>query len=177
MTIKRLKIFSGSKNGFTMVELLVSMGVFLILMSIVSGGFISALRTQKELVGLISINDNANLTLEQIMRELRTGYHFSKISESEFEFVNSENIVVYYRFVDGAIERGEMNALTFKTYKKITADDVKIKNFNIEIMGGGAGDSYQPRITIAISIVGISKYLQNVPVNVQMTVSPRILDS
>ena len=44
-------------------------------------------------------------------------------------------------------------------------------------MGGAAADGYQPRITIAISIVGITKYLENVPVNVQMTVSSRTLDS
>ncbi len=183
MMINIMKLFNFStfqpfnRRGFTVIELLVAMGIFLVLISIVSGGFISSLRTQRELTGLISINDNANLTLEQMMREFRTGYHFSKVSQSELEFVNAENKIVSYKFVGGAIERGESDMLTVKTYRKITADNVNIKNFNIELMGGDAGDGYQPRITIAISIVGTSKYLQNIPVNVQMTVSPRTLDS
>jgi len=173
----KLKAKSSKLKAFTIVELLVAMGVFLILISIVSGGFISALRTQRELTELISINDNANLTLEKIMRELRTGYHFSKISQSELEFVNAKNKTVSYRFINGAIERGETNELAVKTYRKIIADNVNIKNFNIKLMGGDAGDGYQTRITIAISIVGTSKYLQNISVNAQMTVSPRTLDS
>lgn len=170
-------VISHRLEGFTIIELLVSMGIFLVLMSIVSSGFISSLRTQKELTGLISINDSANLTLEQMMREFRTGYHFNKTFENEIEFVSAENKIVSYKFAGGAIERGETNELAVKTYRKITADNVNIKNFSIELSGGGVGDGYQPRITIAISIVGISKYLQNVPVNVQMTISPRTLDS
>ena len=177
MAIKKYKKFSGNQRGFTIMELLVAMGVFLILISITSSGFISSLRTQRELTGLISINDSVNLTLEQIMREIRTGYNFTKISQNELQFVNSENKIIYYRFIDGAIERGETDMLTIVTYRKITADNVRIKNFNIEVMGGAAADGYQPRITIAISIVGITKYLENVPVNVQMTVSSRTLDS
>ncbi|MFH1346891.1 MAG: type II secretion system protein [Spirochaetota bacterium] len=168
---------SFNRKGFTIIELLVAMGIFSVLISIVSGGFISSLRTQRELTELISINDSANLTLEQIMRELRTGYNFSKISENELEFVNAKNKIIYYKFIDGAVERGESDAFIVKTYKKITADNVKIKNFNIKLMGNDAGDGYQSRITIAISIVGTSEYLQNVPVNVQMTVSSRVLDS
>ena len=177
MAIKKHKNFSGNQRGFTIMELLVAMGIFLILISIASSGFVSALRTQRELTGLISINDNVNLTLEQMMREIRTGYNFTKISQNELQFINSENKIIYYRFIDGAIERGETDMLTIVTYRKITADNVRIKNFNIEVMGGAAADGYQPRITIAISIVGITKYLENVPVNVQMTVSSRTLDS
>ncbi|MFA5098770.1 MAG: prepilin-type N-terminal cleavage/methylation domain-containing protein [Candidatus Paceibacterota bacterium] len=177
MKTKKLKIFSGFENGFTMIELLVSMGIFLILISIVSGSFIRTLRTQKELVGLMSINDNANLTLEQIMRELRTGYNFSKVSQNEFQFVNAENKIIYYKAVNGAIERGETSELAVTTYRKITADNVEIKNFNVNIAGGDAGDGYQPRITIGISVVGTGKYLKSVPVDIQMTVSPRTLDS
>lgn len=159
------------------MELLVAMGIFLILISIASSGFVSSLRTQRELTGLISINDSANLTLEQMMREIRTGYNFTKISQNELQFVNSENKIIYYRIIDGAIERGETDMLATVTYRKITADNVRIKNFNIKVMGGAAADGYQPRITIALSIVGITKYLENVPVDVQMTVSSRTLDS
>lgn len=174
MTIDRqVKI----KNGFTIIELLVAMGLFVVLIGIATGGFVKTLRTQKAVVGLMAANDNVSLVLEQIAREIRTGYNFSKISDTEFQFVNAKNQVIWYRLNEGAIERGTEDILLQRTYKKITADNVKITNFKVELFGNNAGDGYPPRITISLSITGIGKYLDNVVTNIQTTISSRVIDS
>ena len=165
------------KNGFTLIELLVAMTLFLILVGIAVGGFIRALRTQRTIVGLMAANDNASLTLEQMAREMRTGYHFVKISDTELQFVNANNMVVFYRLESGAIERGTEDAFLRRTYKKITADNVRIVNFKINLLGDRSGDGYPPRITISFSVTGISKYLENVSTDVQTTISSRVLDT
>lgn len=64
-------------SGFTLVELLVAMAVFGILMSLAIGVFVSAIKTQRNLTDLMSVNNNLNLVLEQMSREIRMGY-FSK---------------------------------------------------------------------------------------------------
>ena len=174
MTIDRqVKI----KNGFTIIELLVAMGLFVVLIGIATGGFVKTLRTQKAVVGLMAANDNVSLVLEQIAREIRTGYNFSKISDTEFQFVNAKNQVIWYRLNEGAIERGTEDILLQRTYKKITADNVKITNFKVELFGNNAGDGYPPRITISLSITGIGKYLDNVVTNIQTTISSRVIDN
>ncbi len=162
--------------GFTMVELLVAMGLFVILMGIATGGFIRTLRTQKAVVALMAANDNASLTLEQMTREIRTGYHFTKLSEAEFQFINADNVIVFYRFNEEAIERGTSDALLSKTYKKITADNVRINSFKISLLGDRSGDGYQPRITINISVTGVNNYL-GAFTDIQTTISSRVLDS
>ena len=83
-----MKYFSRFKihnKAFTLVELLVAMSLFLILIGIATSGFIRVLRTQRAIVELMTINDNAVLTLEQMAREIRTGYHFVKNSNSSSE--------------------------------------------------------------------------------------------
>ncbi|MBU4387845.1 hypothetical protein KJ644_05295 [Candidatus Dependentiae bacterium] len=164
-----------------MVELLVAIGLFVILMGIATGGFIRAMRTQGALVELMAVNDNASLTLEQMAREIRTGYNFNKISDTELQFVNQFNLVVGYRLRDNAIERAskdETAGLIEETdCKKITADNVKIANFKIILLGNEAGDGYPPRITIGLSVGSTGKYLENILTNIQTTISARVLDT
>ncbi|MEK7193915.1 MAG: prepilin-type N-terminal cleavage/methylation domain-containing protein [Patescibacteria group bacterium] len=168
-----------TNTGFTLIELLVAMMLFIILLSIAVGGFIRALRTQRAIVALMEANDNVSFALEQMAREIRVGYHFTKLSDSELQFVNAQNLVIWYRLNDGTIERGVESATLQRTYKKITADSVKISNFNIALFGAEDGDGFPPRITISLSVnirgAGLEKL--NISTNVQTTVSSRILDT
>src|SRR3989344_9647798 len=95
----------GSRKGFTMIELIVAMGIFLILISAATSVFVQALRTQRAIVALMAANDNASLVLEQMAREIRVGYNFqTNVSEDELTFVNAYNELVIYRLNNQAIE-------------------------------------------------------------------------
>jgi prepilin-type N-terminal cleavage/methylation domain-containing protein len=166
-----------TNSGFTIMELMVAMALFVILISIASGGFVKSLRSQRTMVGLVAANDNAGLTLEQMTREIRFGYNFVKISETEFQFVNSNNVAVSYRLYDGAIERGTENQSPEKTYKKITADNVLVNSFGIIMDGEAPSDGKQPRITITLSISAKGKQFEGFSTNIQTTISPRTIDS
>ncbi len=201
--IKKNNIFQF--KGFTMIELLMTMSIFIILTSIAAGGFINILRNQRVILALMTANDNMGLTIEQIAREIRTGYNFCKVSESKFQFVNADNKVIRYGFDAGSIVRGislvllggsssdfcsETDDSLFE-FKKITADNVKINKFNIGICGkniissiliddcdsGGTGNSYPPRITINIGITSAEPDIEklNIFTNIQTTVSSRNL--
>ncbi|MBS3903257.1 MAG: type II secretion system protein [Anaplasmataceae bacterium] len=64
------------RSGFTLVESLVAVGIFATVISLAAGGFVQALRTQRQLEGVISANSNASLAIEQMSREIRTGRAF-----------------------------------------------------------------------------------------------------
>ncbi len=174
-SIKKLKI--KSSGGFTIIELMVAMTLFLVLIGIAIGGFINALRTQRAVVELMAANDNASLTMEQMAREVRTGYYFVKVSDGELKFVNAYNVTVFYRLNEGAIERGTQDIFLQTKYKKITADNLRVVGFKIDLLGAEAGDGYPPRVTISLSVTGKSKYLEDVSVNVQTTISSRLMDT
>ena len=57
-------------KGFTLVELLVAIGIFSILMAVGVGGFVHALHTQREVAALIATQSNASIALEQMARDL-----------------------------------------------------------------------------------------------------------
>lgn len=119
-----------SRSGVTLIEFVVAFGVFSMLIAIASGSFVRAMRTQRIALQLMSVNDNMGITLEQMMREMRTGYHFctatngmdypgipaqvvsqcqnlaSGPNTSEIQFVNASNETVRYRWKNGAIQKG-----------------------------------------------------------------------
>ncbi|MEK7062169.1 MAG: prepilin-type N-terminal cleavage/methylation domain-containing protein [Patescibacteria group bacterium] len=190
--IKKSKIKNQKSKflkGFTLVELVMAMSIFVILISIAAGGFVNILRNQRLVIALMVVNDNMSLSMEQMAREIRTGYNFSKISNQEFQFVNSHNQIVSYRLNEGAIERVTESVILEKIPKKITADNVKIVNFNVEICGnnispdilldscGGGGGSNPPRITLSFSITSSEPDIEKLKIftNIQTTVSSRVL--
>jgi prepilin-type N-terminal cleavage/methylation domain-containing protein len=63
-------------KGFTLIELLVAIGLFTIMIAIAVGAFISAIRAQRVAQGFLAAQSNVNLTVEQMAREIRTGYLF-----------------------------------------------------------------------------------------------------
>lgn len=89
-----------SRNGFTLVELIVAFGLFSIIMAVASGGFIQIIRSYRVAAALTAANDSMALTIEQMAREIRTGYNFCEIADSplpKIQFVNANNEVVRYR--------------------------------------------------------------------------------
>jgi len=129
-------------GGFTIIELLVAMTVFVIVISIVAVTFISTLRAQRTLVTLMAANDNASLALEQMMREIRTGKTFclGAVCPQQFEatpdtlsFTNAHAVPVVYRLNTGthAIERSENNGV----FAPITGAAVAIDRLTFELVG------------------------------------------
>jgi four helix bundle protein len=163
-----------SKNGFTMVELLVAMSLFIIFVVISSGSFIRALRIQRAIVALIAANDNASLSIEQMAREIRTGTDFSS-ANSNLTFTNAKSIQVTYQLNSETmtIERGEDGS----NFKPITATNVKINKLNFYLRGHQAGDGFPPRITVVLNAAPNIPTIQNISTNFQTTVSARLLDT
>ena len=181
----------GNNGGFSLVEFIVAVGLFTIVVSIAVGGFTGALRTQRQAVGLISANSNISLALEQMTREMRTGYDFCAngrtcLLPEEIEFKNAKNEIVRYCFASdgdtGWVERGVGGgACSSENFKRITADNVSVEHLKFYVSGNlpaslppPAGDELQPRITISIGVTSKEKTIAGNPVDLQTTVSPRL---
>lgn len=68
----RISAQSGAR-GFTLVELLVVMGIFSVVIVVVSDIFLLSNRSQRKLFGLERTQADARYTLEAVVREVRTG--------------------------------------------------------------------------------------------------------
>jgi prepilin-type N-terminal cleavage/methylation domain-containing protein len=64
------------KKGFTLIEMLVTVGLFAIIVTIAVGAFVNAERTERQVSSLIAAQSNVSLAVEQMSRNIRTGYLF-----------------------------------------------------------------------------------------------------
>ena len=179
-----------ANNGFTVVEVMVAFTLFVTLLAISSGVFIRALRTQRMITALIAANSNASLTLEQIVREARTGEDFCIAANSgckiesgvlkELIFTNARNEKVKYelsapRAANLNTIQSIMRSVNDETPIPMTADNVNVKNFSFYLGGQDAGDGRQPKITIAIGLGATGISFSDALINLQTTVSSRTL--
>jgi len=156
------------QEGFTLIELMVSSAIFVVLISVASGTFISALRTQRIVTDLSESMNNVSFVIEQIAREIRVGFEFSG-GGKRLQFTNSDGVLIEYRHLDKGIQRRENS----EGWETITSPDVEVGDLRFLLRGEESGDGEPPRVTITMSVVGE----KGIEVNLQTTVSSRNLDS
>lgn len=192
------------RRGFTLVEMLVAVAVFMIIVAIGVGGFARALRTQREVAALIAAQSNASLALEQMAREIRTGYLFCNdpdplrngspnfacfphctvatlgttptfTCDGFLDFYNANSENVEYATSTGnSLMRNENSA----GFVPITGDNVSIKYLTFTIFGMKEGDNWPPRVTISMGVTPSTTdpAVANDVINLQTTVSARQID-
>lgn len=161
-------------RGFTIVELLVAVGLFLTLLAMLAGSFIEALRSERATLRLMAANDNAALTLEQMAREIRVGTDFSLNGNSELHFKDRTGIDIAYRAAEGRLEK---RVGTLGTFTPITANTVRVASLRFALSGESSSDHFQPRVTIALAIGATGRDIEGVVTAVQTTITPRLLDT
>ncbi len=188
-----------------MIELIIAVSIFIVVTTISAGGFIRALRSQRSVFALISANSNSSLTIEQMTREIRTGFNFctagflcenetafaqggiSGVKTDSLTFINERNEIITYDVRENAIRRKVGLAAV---PNKITANNVNISNLEFILQGkttdvgddggtnpgAGAADG-QTRVTILFTAGGVGRDVENISFDFQTTVSPRALDT
>lgn len=171
MRISKQKSPKSSRRGFTLIELLVAVSLFSIAVAIAAGGFVRALRTQRQLIALISANSSASLAIEQMSREIRTGYDFNCVAPggicNELIFVNADGERVAYLAEDGVLGRRTGSAVAFQP---LTPENAEVRKLSFFILDD---TNYPPRITIVMSVTARVQELGDSLTNLQTTISSR----
>ena len=172
-------LFRISSSGFTLIELLVAVGVFSVAIALASGGIISIIRTQRQVASLVAATNNASLALEQMAREVRTGFLFCEpdadtlcSSSNELVFINAKNEKVSY-YLSGDVLEKTVDGAPYK----LTGENVSLKYLNFILFGNRIGDGWPPRITILLGVGGKEPSLAGNIIRLQTTVSARELDT
>jgi len=169
-------------RGFTLIELIVAIGLFSILVAIAAGGFTNALRTQREVAGLIAAQSNAGLAIEQMAREARTGDEFCHTPtlpntepttpgqvtcSCKFALVGSGPDSLWtcsdldFDNADGEeVNYSLANGALMRTAadenggaaQALTGNNVTLKYLTFTLFGNLEGDQWNPRITITMGV-------------------------
>jgi len=161
------------EKGFTLIEMMVTVAVFTILMTIIGAIFTQTLDLQRTAFHLQTLEENGRFTLETIAREIRFG-ELTTLStacpgSNTLSLVHPVNGDIRYDLVDGRVVRNvnDVNAI-------LTSEKVDVTNLSFCITGADAGDREQPKVTILMSMETGAKNPQKI--DLQTTVTTRFLD-
>jgi len=178
---------SRRRDGFTIVELMVALSVFIIVMTISMGSILSVFDANRKSRNLRTVIGNLNLAVESMSKEMRYGrnYHCSSTTSPGtltatqncagggplMSFLSTDNAQVTYRFNGPRIEK----SIGAGAYTALTAPEVIIDDLTFYTTGTVAGDGSQPKtIMIIRSHAGTGKGRSDFII--QTLVSQRRLD-
>lgn len=175
------------KKGFTLLEMIVSMGVFVIAVFLSVGSLLALTNAQKKALVLQSTQDNLRFALETIARDIRTGdfyYCGSNVSDvpqipsrkdcssgsPSLTFKNVSGNTITYQARNNRIQRKD-GALNFEP---LTSGDIVLGYLTFYVIGSSDTDNFHPRVTIVAKGVSGSGSTRS-ELNLQTTVSQRTI--
>jgi prepilin-type N-terminal cleavage/methylation domain-containing protein len=188
------------RKGFTLIEILVAIALFSVITAIAAGGFTNALQTQRQISALIGAQSNVSLTLEQMAREIRTGYLFchdingapqctcrgggscglvpptQTEATVDLNFYNAAGSNVVYSLHNGALMK--LDPSVGASAQPITGNNVVVKYLIFTLSGNTEGDHWTPRVTISLGVAPSSSDpgITNSVLDLQTSVSARGID-
>jgi len=175
------------KNGFTLIELMTAMSIFIVVMTVSVGSLINVFDANRKSRSLKTVINNLNLSVESMSREIRFGknYHCGSTGtltqpqdcpsgDNFISFLSSDDVQITYQLNGQAIEK----QVDGEGYVAITAPEIVIDSLNFYALGTGttgANSTLQPKVLMKIqSHAGTGKSRSDF--TLQTMVSQRPLD-
>jgi prepilin-type N-terminal cleavage/methylation domain-containing protein len=145
-------------DGFTLIELMVAVSIFIIVMTISMGSIIGVFDANRKSRSLTTVLNNLNLAVESMSKEMLFGknYHCGSgtITEPQncpsgddfISFLSSDNIQITYRLNNQSIEK----RLDSGDFISVTAPEIIIDDLIFYTLGAGTSDNLQPKVIIKI---------------------------
>ena len=165
------KIHNIPTRGFSLVELMVSVSVFAIVMTVSVSTLIVLIDVNARTQSLHSVMSNLSFAIDNVTRNIRTGdtYYCTSTSSVESSFPSgeqdcaSDSAIVFNRGVDGVRAGYRLNGGVIEhridsggatdAWLAVTSSNVVVTNFDLTVAGvGGVGtNEIQPTVLILVS--------------------------
>lgn len=183
-------LHSKIKKGFTLIEIMVSLSVFIIIMTVSLGSILSILNSSEKSQTKKTAMDNLNFALESMSRTIRFGTGFycgttavapptappvndCAAGATSFSVRDSNGALIVYSLSNGQIMKAVNNA----TANAVTSSEITITRLTFYVFGSsGWPDINQPRVILSLSGTVGSKTATQSTFNLETTVSQRKLD-
>ncbi len=177
-------------KGFTLIEIMVSLSIFMVIILISSGSILSVFDVNRKSNNLQSVMDNLNLTMEAMTRTIRfgTAYHCDVTvtpvalprdctsGANSMSVLDSTGRQVSYKLNGTRISRSVDGGPEFF----LTSPDMIIETLTFRVFGAddfSSGDISQPEAVIVVSGYAGVKPTSKTTFTLQTTVSQRVFDS
>ena len=183
------------KNGYTLIEVLVAVGIFTIIIAAPTGFFVGSLKGQLKALASQKLLDNTSYCLEYISRSLRmakkdltgacvergSNYENPAKNISRIRFLNYQGYCQEFSLSGGQLGKRESpneSEENLGEFLPLTSDDLEIISLKFQLSGQSQDDTDQPRVTLFLKIKGAKGQKPELrpEINIQTTISQRDLD-
>ncbi|HEX2792463.1 MAG TPA: type II secretion system protein [Candidatus Paceibacterota bacterium] len=170
------------RRGYTLLELIVSVGLFSLVMLVVMGAYLSLISIDRRARATNDLVTNLSFALESMMRNVRTGSNYSCGSGngtcSQFSFKDSDNqSYTYLLRSDGTIGQcSGVGSCSQTTATQITDPRITITDLDFYVRGVGSSDGIQPQMTASISGTMPTDQGESVEFTIQTGATQRLID-
>ncbi|MDO8590023.1 MAG: type II secretion system protein [bacterium] len=154
------------KKGFTLIELMVAISIFIIVMTISMGSIVGVFDANRKSRSLKTVLNNLNLAMESMSKEMRfgTNYHCGAGNVTVPQNCNTGGTLMSFLSSDNAQITYRLNGETMQKrigsggYIAVTAPEIIIDDLIFYTLGAATGDTLQPKVIVRIkSHVGAGK--------------------
>ena len=187
-----------SDKGFTLVEMIVAVGLLSIVMLVATGALLALVSANRKAQALQSVMNNLNITLDGMVRALREGNNIrcNTLAQVGPDWPNCPNggHAVYFEAYGGSGGNAAddwvywYDSGTHRLYKSedatnlgagypVTAPEITIDSMNFYIVGATPHDTTQPKVVIVIKgTAGAANVKTRSTFSIQATAVQRALD-
>lgn len=146
-------------KGFTLIELMVAVSIFIIVMTISMSSILGAFDADRKSRSLKTVLNNLNLAVESMSKEMRFGknYHCGSsgtitepqscsLGDNLISFLSSDDVQITYRLNGTTIEK----QVGTEGFIDLTAPEIIVDDLSFYVLGAETGDSLQPKVLIKI---------------------------
>lgn len=167
-----------SEAGYSLIELMVAIGVFAVVVTVMSGSFAISLRGQGKSVTMQNVGDNARYAMEVMAKEMRMGNDFpSNGSMSDIQFKSNmpnRNGAVIWFYLDNEKIMFDDDINDALPPESITSANIAVNALSFDVLG--VSPDSQPRITIVMQVASVGTAADiETHMDIQTTISPRSL--
>lgn len=147
-------------TGFTLVEMLVGIAIFMIVVTTTLGAFLTMVDINKKVQSVRNAMDNANLAMETMMRNIRLGYDYTSCQSPvciEFTDQNGQRVRYFLDTTSAGQNNGDPVGVLYRVVNSqspvaITSPDVDIDTLRFDISGSSSvTDAIQAHVRIFVS--------------------------
>ncbi len=169
------------KRGFTLIEMIVSIGIFGIIALLATTSLLSLSAANRAASVSRKAVDNLDFVMDDIIHEARLGntYFTSNDGESDFSLVRLEDLstVEYNTVTDPTTNITSITkSVDGGAATNLTAEGVNVNALHFYVFGGGTADGEPARVLISLQATLNEGTKYSTTFNLQTTVTQRASD-
>jgi len=168
-----LRIKKSKSNGFTIIETMIAVALFLVVVTVGIGSLLNTTLLQQKSQDMRSIMDNLSFIMEDMSRSIRTGYSYGG-GGNQISFTSSDGSQWVYKIESSQISK----SINSGSFIQLNSSEISLgSGSGFSLVGAlpPPGDVLQPFVTIRL--VGKITYKGVItPFSLQTSISQRLID-